>query len=455
MQPEFANTGYGPNLSILSIGLDSHVALVEADTGFWSIIEKTAIPCELSQGKVVSQFQNRRQELADEMQHLRFGLKPTAAYVNPTERCNFDCDYCYIPKEMRRDGHTMTHEEMDRTLERLATELGPNIQGAKPQIIFHGSEPMLAREQIFAAIERFGDRFDFGVQTNASLLDDEAIRFLTEHGVGIGISLDAPDETDANTTRKDWAGNGAYSQVVRVLRKLVDYPAFNVICTVTSRNVTRLKAMVHFLHDEQVRVAMLNPVRCTQPGGLALKPDDAELAKNLEEALELSHALFRQTGRKLVIANFANVLAGVLAPTGRRLMCDISPCGGGRCFVAVAADGGIFPCSEFVGLSEFRCGSVHTMKSLDEVRTHPSMRRITERSIEAIEPCARCAIRHFCGAPCPAEVAAVNGSEKTPALYCKFYEWQARYALRLVAQGRENDFLWDDWLEETEEVFSV
>jgi hypothetical protein len=36
-----------------------------------------------------------------------------------------------------------------------------------------------------------------------------------------------------------------------------------------------------------------------------------------------------QTGRKLVDANFANILIAILAPTARRLMCDISPCGGG------------------------------------------------------------------------------------------------------------------------------
>ena len=48
-------------------------------------------------------------------------------------------------------------------------------------------------------------------------------------------------------------------------------------------------------------------------------------------------------------------LIGILAPTARRLMCDISPCGGGRAFFALAADGGLYPCSEFIGL---RCSLV-------------------------------------------------------------------------------------------------
>ena len=39
---------------------------------------------------------------------LRFGLKPSAVYFNPTERCNLNCTYCYIPEDMRRNGQHMS-----------------------------------------------------------------------------------------------------------------------------------------------------------------------------------------------------------------------------------------------------------------------------------------------------------------------------------------------------------
>lgn len=38
-------------------------------------------------------------------------------------------------------------------------------------------------------------------------------------------------------------------------------------------------------------------------------------------------------------------------------MCDISPCGG-RTFFALAADGGLYPCSEFIGLAHFNGGNL-------------------------------------------------------------------------------------------------
>jgi uncharacterized protein len=447
-----ANTGYGPSFSVLDIGLEDRVAVVEGDTAFWAIVEKDALPDALS-GRLVEEFLRQREDFRREMNHLRFALKPSAAYFNPTERCNFNCSYCYLPEEMRREGKTMTPHELCGALERLLTYFESHMpKGAKPQLIFHGSEPMLAREAVFQGIDRYRDRFHFGVQTNATLLDEEAIEFLTSRGVGIGISLDAAEAGLADTTRKNWNGTGAFSQVVRVMERLSGYPAFNVITTVTRLNVEHLEAMVDFYHRAGVGVVMFNPVRCTQKGGWELKPDNDVFARSFCRALDRTYELFRETGRKLVVANFANVLAAVAGPTGRRLMCDISPCGGGRCFVAVSAHGDLFPCSEFIGFPEYRGGNLYE-DDLNAVLESPPFREITTRKVEDIAPCASCAIRHFCGAPCPAEVRVVSGTVNAPSPYCEFYEEQVRYALRVLAQGREAAYLWDSWDQETEESF--
>ena len=197
---------------------------------------------------------------------------------------------------------------------------------------------------------------------------------------------------------------------------------------------------------------MFNPVRCTQAGGLQLKPANDVLSDYFCQALDRAYELYAATGQKLVIANFANILAGIVGPTGRRLMCDISPCGGGRCFFAVSAQGDVFPCSEFIGLGEFRGGNLYR-EDLPTVLGSEPFQRVTERKVEAIVPCRGCAIRHFCGAPCPAEVKAVSGTMDAPSPYCEFYEEQVRYAFRVIARGQEEAYLWDGWEEETEQSF--
>ena len=77
---------------------------------------------------------------------LRFGLKPSAVYFNPTARCNLNCTYCYIPETMRRSGPQMTTAQLLDALARLKDYFKTTVpKGRLPQIVFHGSEPLLAR----------------------------------------------------------------------------------------------------------------------------------------------------------------------------------------------------------------------------------------------------------------------------------------------------------------------
>ena len=149
--------------------------------------------------------------------------------------------------------------------------------------------------------------------------------------------------------------------------------------------------------------------------------------------------------------NFANLLLGLVAPGARRLMCDISPCGGGRCFFAVGAGGEVAPSSEFLGLAEFHGGNLFDMSVKDLLAT-PAFKQVTTRVVEQLDPCKRCAVRHFCGAPCPAEVYAINGTLSAPAPMCDFYVAQARYAFRVIADGRLDAYLWDGWKEGLEPI---
>jgi uncharacterized protein len=202
--------------------------------------------------------------------------------------------------------------------------------------------------------------------------------------------------------------------------------------------------IVELFHRLEVPTCMLNPVRCTLPGGYRQKPSDEDAAAHYMGALDRTYELYRKTGRKLVVANFANILISILAPTARRLMCDISPCGAGRCFFAVSSKGDMFPCSEFIGVKEFKGGNIFSDDIPAVLKTAP-FRSVTERRIEGITPCSRCAIRHFCGAPCPAEAWTINGRMDSRGAFCRFYEEQVRYAFRLIADNKTDAYLLNGW----------
>lgn len=439
----------------VDIGHPEYLCLIEPDTAFWALVRRSRVQEVFSGGTLTSAFSTKAEAFKKEMDALRFSKMPSAVYFNPTERCNLNCSYCYVPEEMRRSGEAMSVErvlEALGTLKDFFTRTLP--EGAIPEVIFHGAEPLLNREAVFAGIERYGNDFRFGIQTNATLLDDSAFEFLTARDVSIGVSLDAPTERVSDLTRKGWNGEGVHGKVVEAMERLRGYPGWSVICTITRANMRHLTRLVEFLHRMEAPACMLNVVRCTLEPSRGIKPEDLESSRHYLSALERTYGLYRETGRKLPVANFANILLAIMAPAARRLMCDISPCGGGRRFFALAPDGGLFPCSEFIGLEHFKGGNIFEGGIGKAIKSRP-FGAVTGRKVEDIEPCRRCAIRHFCGAPCPAEAHEMNGAMDKRGAFCAFYEEQARYAFRVIADGRHDAYLWDGWDKGTKLTFDI
>ena len=446
------NAGAGPHFDVLEVGHPDYVALINADTAFWVLSPREEALDYLLGSELPRVFREKEARLAADLHNVRFGLLPSAVYFNPTERCNLDCGYCYLPREARRTGRDMEPARVLEALSLLQEFFKKTLPaGARPQLVFHGSEPLLAKDAVFQGIAQYGDYFRFGVQTNTVLLDKNARDFLMAQGAGIGISLDGHTAEIADRSRRTWGGRGVFAETVKALEDLHDYPGLNVITTVTKENVRHLPELVEFFHQRGTGNVLLNPVRGTQAGGRSLMPDQEELAHFFFQALDRSYELYERTGRKLVVGNFANLLLGLAAPGARRLMCDLSPCGGGRCFFAVGAAGEVAPCSEFLGLPEFHGGNLFETP-VTELLATPAFKQVTGRAVEQLDPCNRCAVRHFCGAPCPAEVYAINGRLQAPAPNCDFYASQARYAFRVIAQGRLDAFLWDAWKDGLEEI---
>ena len=455
MERVLANSGSGPCLVPWDIGHPEYIAVIEPESAFWSLVAKQQLGEILNDDSFLQRVDQLSADFAAEMQMLRFGLVPSAVYFNPTERCNLNCTYCYLPEQSRRRGVHMSKQHLFEALEILRDFFARTLpDGKKPQVIFHGAEPMLNRDAVFTAMDHFAGDFVFGVQTNGTLLDAEAIEFLTSRGISLGLSLDGPVADIADRTRRTHGGSGVFGRVIETLEALRGYDNHSVICTATAENLTHLSDLVTFFHALEVPTCMLNPVRCTLAGGSAVMPSEPDLSAAYLNALDKTAELYQQTGRKLVVANFANTVLSIIAPTARRLMCDISPCGGGRCFFAVDAHGDLFPCSEFIGLDGFSGGNLFD-RGLDNAFATEAFRSVTTRAVERIDPCSTCAIRHYCGAPCPAEANQIHGNIACRGAFCLLYQEQTRYALRAIADGRENSYLWDNWDADVATVFDI
>jgi uncharacterized protein len=417
--------------------IEKNQVLLDADNVFWGITKLHNNSDALISRELLSLYERMKGKCDQEIENFRFNSELTAIYIDPTDRCNADCPYCYVPAKIRKQGRSMTEKELNLILSKIAKYFEKKRK--KPVIVFHASEPLLVKEIMFKAIDRFKEHFYFGIQTNGLLLEDQDIRFIKDNKIGIGISLDASNAVINNRLRFSATDGGNFNKVIRALEQFNGYEGLNVITTITKLNVTNLPALVKFLHKKKVPCVLLNPVRLTQKNSRFLKPNDKLMAKYFIRAIEEAMRCSQESRHKVIVGNFANVILGIIAPTARRLMCDISPCGGGRCFLTIAANGDMIPCGEFIGLREF-CGGNIFKDSIDRAMASEPFRKIRSRIVEKIDECDVCTFRNICGAPCPAELHAFGNMHKK-AVFCEFYKKIINYAFRLIAEGKEKYLL--------------
>ena len=215
-----------------------------------------------------------------------------------------------------------------------------------------------------------------------------------------------------------------------------------MITTVTRLNVRDLPGIVRFLHSKKVPCVLLNPMRFTRPGSVRLKPDEKLLAKYFIKAVDTAVELSRNSKQRIIVGNFANTILAIIAPQARRLMCDISPCGGARCFFTITAKGEMIPCGEFIGIKGFSGGNIFKT-SIPKAMGSKPFKKIRDRFVEKISVCNLCDFRNICGSPCPAELHSF-GNMYQKSVFCNFYQEIIQYAFKMIAEDKVKYLLRDE-----------
>lgn len=418
---------------------NDHYTVLDADNLFWAITANVGISPFIPKN-VLALYDRVERQLNSEMGHFRFSQELTAIYIDPTDRCNANCVYCYVPKEIRTKGRSMTEPELDFILNKLAHYFKDSKR--KQVIVFHASEPLLVKDIIFKAIGKYRNIFKFGLQTNATLLERKDVDFLKDHLVGVGVSLDSHIPLTNNRQRPMGRSGGNFARTVKAIEWFDGYQGLSVISTVTKYNVRELPGLVNFLHARKVPCVLFNPVRFTRVTPHALKPNERIFAKYFIEAVEEAIEFTKTSGRKIIIANFANTVLAIIAPQARRLMCDISPCGGARCFFTITARGEMIPCGEFIGIRGFSGGNIFKDGVVKAMESKP-FKKVRGRVVEKISECNQCEFRNICGAPCPAELHT-RGTMYQKAVFCDFYKEIIKYAFRVIAEDKVRYVLRDE-----------
>ncbi|MDW7548167.1 radical SAM protein [Pseudoalteromonas sp. SCSIO 43201] len=144
-----------------------------------------------------------------------------------TERCNIDCDYCYVfnlhdTSYNKRSARVSLDniESLVSFISQAISDFGIESVG----IILHGGEPLLMPKKSFVEIcERLKSfssiQVNLTLQTNAILIDDDWISIFEKYDIALGVSLDGPQEIN-DKHRVDHNGKGSFYEVIKGIEKL-------------------------------------------------------------------------------------------------------------------------------------------------------------------------------------------------------------------------------------------
>jgi len=266
-----------------------------------------------------------------------------------------------------------------------------NRPGRPPQVEFHGGEPLLAFDRIKQTVEYVNllgvSDIRLFLQTNGTLLTDEVVSFIAEHGIDVGISRDGPEWIN-NQHRVFRDGSGSFQTVMQ--------------------GIDRLRA--HQI-DFKINCVVVDPSQL-------LEAFAAEHLKAFRQAL----ALWKIRGDRIELFNISCLLRNLIWPE-RYYMCMRSPCGIGSAIVCIGEGGEIFPCEELYGLDEFRVGYVQQRPNWVQALHESSIvRALRKRTVESIPSCQTCPWALYCCGGCTSRSIRAFGSLFREDVHCIYYQ---------------------------------
>ncbi len=327
--------------------------------------------------------------------------------------CDYACEYCYYraKKDLLDTGRAF---RMSDTL--LETFIGDYIAsqpGPEIEFTWQGGEPtLLGRtfyEKAFRLQERHlpaGRRITNAIQTHGGHLDGDWARFLKEHEVLVGLSIDGP-RTVHDRFRKDLKGRptfGATRKCVKLLRK--HGVAFNTLTVVHAANAGRGGEIYRFLKRIGVRHMQFIPLvervdeegREVGPGSTRQWPMSA-LSVPPEGYGTFLCAVFDEWSRgdvgKVFVQSFDVLLAlhlGLPSP----LCVFAETCGQG---LVLEHDGSLFACDHYV-YPDYRLGSIRDTP-LDSLARGEAQQAFAAAKAELPEDCRECPELGLCHGGCP------------------------------------------------------
>ena len=356
--------------------------------------------------------------------------------IKPTMACNLNCKYCYESRhnEGKYSKAGFSADELHDWIIRFA-KVFPQ---SEILWMFHGGEPLTTGINYFKkfiatlreANENFDVKYQFAIQTNATLLNEDWIRLIEENldlmsERVVSISLDGTQEIN-DAARLTKQGKSSFAAVIEAM-DIVNGCELNytTISVVGRHNVNRPQEVYEAIRSHKPRCSKFIPCYNFDDAGnsemLGITP--LEYANFMCALFDLwMHDRVSVTDREFVIEPIATIISNLVdAPVNwceyRDEKCD--------CFTTIYPDGGLWLCDTFDPDTMKSFAYLGNIKCLsDEELANAFLKPKTLCDYQSLyddirSGCAKCDIFNFCHGGCiPKRYEMKQISERLFKEYC-------------------------------------
>ena len=331
--------------------------------------------------------------------------------------CNLRCKYCF------GDGGSYGQERavMSPETGREAVDFLIKASGPRKhlEMDFFGGEPLMNMPTVKAVTEyvhqrekETGKTIKLTMTTNGMLLNDENIKWLNDNNFAVVLSLDGRKEIH-DAVRPTAGGQGSYDRVVKNFHKFIDsrkdvssdYRGSYIFLrgTYTHKNLDFTKDVLA-MRDAGFDILSMEPVVLKDNPELAIREADLPRVREEYDRLTEAYMDYHRQGKGFFFFHFNMDLSN-----GPCVAKRLSGCGAGHEYLAVAENGDLYPCHQFVGRERYRLGS------LAEGVTDTHWPQYFRESHVLNKPkCRDCWCRFFCSGGCHANADLFHGDIREP-----------------------------------------
>jgi uncharacterized protein len=357
--------------------------------------------------------------------------------LNVTNQCNLACTYCYEYSPDRiaqQEGKPkyMTADVAESAVDMLFKEAG---ERPKLHVTFFGGETLLNFPVMRSTVEyaerrtaEMGKQIDFSLTTNATLLNEEIVDFLSAHKIGVTVSIDGDQELN-DKMRVFHDGRGSYNVIAPKIKELLKRHRTNSIgarVTLSSQVADVVRIYRHLTTElgfDSVGFspATANPDRLYHIGARKM---DTILGGFAELAWEYRD--FAVEGRQHGFTNVSDTLKELNSGVSKAY-----PCGAGVGLLGVGTAGDVSLCHRFVDSPVGKMGHVKNGGVDHEARSQ----FLSTHHIGARYDCHTCWARPVCSGGCFHEAYIHYGDTTSANLhYCDWIRGWNDLCLQILGE---------------------